>query len=200
MHCSGVFLASTDRSRHLDSFSTVCSAVRPWWHKRKHQSSTSLALCEGNPPHWPVDSPHKYLINSERISMSWCNHVLLIHGNMSMCSQGHGWHLRWQRNYQLIINIRDQSRYLLSQWETLLHCNVSHWLGTYLDWSLKHTLTNQIQARMDRLLPLGLHSTTRPRWLVLACLIYILLHVLFKSYCIFQVLWLVVFSVLWVVD
>ena len=32
---------------------------------------------------------------------------------------------------------RDQSRYVLCQWETSLHCNdVSHWLGTYLDWSL----------------------------------------------------------------
>ena len=31
----------------------------------------------------------------------------------------------------------DQSRYLSSQWETLLHCNdVSHWLGAHLGWSL----------------------------------------------------------------
>ena len=31
---------------------------------------------------------------------------------------------------------RDQSRYLPSQWETSLQCNdVSHWLGTYLDWT-----------------------------------------------------------------
>ena len=35
---------------------------------------------------------------------------------------------------------RDQSRYVPSQWETLLHCNtVSHWLGAYLDWSLPIT-------------------------------------------------------------
>ena len=33
---------------------------------------------------------------------------------------------------------RDQSRYAHSQWETLSHCNnVSHWLGAYLDLSLK---------------------------------------------------------------
>ena len=32
---------------------------------------------------------------------------------------------------------RDQSRYVLSQWETSLQCNyVSHWLSAYLDWSL----------------------------------------------------------------
>ena len=32
---------------------------------------------------------------------------------------------------------REQSRYIPSQWETLLQCNdISHWLGTYLDWSL----------------------------------------------------------------
>ena len=32
---------------------------------------------------------------------------------------------------------RDQSRYVPSQWETSLHCNnISHWLGTNLDWSL----------------------------------------------------------------
>ena len=32
---------------------------------------------------------------------------------------------------------RDQSRYVPSQWEMLLHCNdISHWLGAYLDWSL----------------------------------------------------------------
>ena len=32
---------------------------------------------------------------------------------------------------------RDQSKYVPSQWEMLLHCNsVSHWLGPYLDWSL----------------------------------------------------------------
>ena len=32
---------------------------------------------------------------------------------------------------------RDQSRCVPSQWETLLHCNdISHWLGTHLDWSL----------------------------------------------------------------
>ena len=35
---------------------------------------------------------------------------------------------------------RDQSRYEPSQWETSSHCNdVSHWLGTYLDWSLPTT-------------------------------------------------------------
>ena len=33
----------------------------------------------------------------------------------------------------------DQSRYAPSQWETSLHCNyVSHWLGTYLNWSLSN--------------------------------------------------------------
>ena len=32
---------------------------------------------------------------------------------------------------------RDQSRYAPNQWETLLQCDkVSHWLGTYQDWSL----------------------------------------------------------------
>ena len=32
---------------------------------------------------------------------------------------------------------REQSRYAPSQWETSWHWNdVSHWLGTYLDWSL----------------------------------------------------------------
>ena len=37
----------------------------------------------------------------------------------------------WNREY------RDRSRYVPSQWETSLQCNnVSHWLGTYLDWSL----------------------------------------------------------------
>ena len=33
---------------------------------------------------------------------------------------------------------RDQSRYAPSEWETSLQCNnVSHWLGTYLGWSLQ---------------------------------------------------------------
>ena len=100
-----------------------------------------------------------------------------------------GWHFGWHRNYQLKINIRDKTRYAPSQWETSLHCNkVSHWLGTYLDWSLKHTITDQIQARMN-LLPLGLHSNTRPTWFVFTCFIYILLHVLFASYCMFKVLY-----------
>ena len=31
---------------------------------------------------------------------------------------------------------RDQSGYAPSQCETSLQCNVSHWLGAYLDWSL----------------------------------------------------------------
>ena len=32
---------------------------------------------------------------------------------------------------------RDHSVYVLSQWETALHCNaVSHWLGAYTEWSL----------------------------------------------------------------
>ena len=36
------------------------------------------------------------------------------------------------------IQFMDQSRYAPSQWETSLHCNdVSHWLGTYLNWSLQ---------------------------------------------------------------
>ena len=33
---------------------------------------------------------------------------------------------------------RDQSSYAPSQWESSLHCNnISHWLGAYLDWSLR---------------------------------------------------------------
>ena len=36
----------------------------------------------------------------------------------------------WKQNLH-----RDQSRYAPSQWETLLNCNnISHWLGTYLNW------------------------------------------------------------------
>ena len=32
---------------------------------------------------------------------------------------------------------RDHSAYVLSQWEVALHCNaISHWLGTYTEWSL----------------------------------------------------------------
>ena len=35
-------------------------------------------------------------------------------------------------------SFRHQFMYVPSQWEKLLHCkDVSHWLGTYLDWSLK---------------------------------------------------------------
>ena len=37
----------------------------------------------------------------------------------------------------VLCTTRDQSRYVPSQWETLLQCNdISHWLGTHLDWSL----------------------------------------------------------------
>ena len=40
--------------------------------------------------------------------------------------------------HQSKAELRDQSRYAPSQWETALHCNdVSHWLGAYLDWSLR---------------------------------------------------------------
>ena len=42
-----------------------------------------------------------------------------------------------QKIFQLLSPIRNQSSYMPSQWETSLQCNdVSHWLGTYLDWSL----------------------------------------------------------------
>ena len=35
------------------------------------------------------------------------------------------------------LHCRDQSWYAPSQWEMSLHCNdVSHWLGSHLDWSL----------------------------------------------------------------
>ena len=40
--------------------------------------------------------------------------------------------------------MRDQSRYSPSQWETSLQCNdISHWLGTYLDWSLHNERLEQ---------------------------------------------------------
>ena len=36
-------------------------------------------------------------------------------------------------------SIRDSSGYGLSQWETMLHCNiVSHWLSSYPEWSLQY--------------------------------------------------------------
>ena len=46
----------------------------------------------------------------------------------------------WQISFS---RFRDQSRYAPSQWEMLLQCNdVSHWLGPYLDWSLKLIVHN----------------------------------------------------------
>ena len=43
----------------------------------------------------------------------------------------------WAFCLSLNVLNRDQSRYAPSQWEISLHCNdISHWLGTYLDWSL----------------------------------------------------------------
>ena len=46
----------------------------------------------------------------------------------------------WQQlcnKIEVCWEVSDQTRYAPSQWETSLHCNdVSHWLGTYLDWSL----------------------------------------------------------------
>ena len=37
----------------------------------------------------------------------------------------------------LVIGCRDWSVPALSQWETMLHCKVSHWLGTCTKWSLR---------------------------------------------------------------
>ena len=43
----------------------------------------------------------------------------------------------WGCNFIVAWWYRDQSRYVPSQWEMSLQCNdISHWLGTYLDWSL----------------------------------------------------------------
>ena len=46
------------------------------------------------------------------------------------------WHTSARKSW-IIFCIRDQSRYVTSQWETSLHCNdVSHWPDIYLGWSL----------------------------------------------------------------
>ena len=62
-------------------------------------------------------------------------HKYISHISLNLCCI-HNW-FRWAI-YQAISSCRNQSRYAPSQWETLLHCNyISHWLGTYLDWSLQ---------------------------------------------------------------
>ena len=44
---------------------------------------------------------------------------------------------------------RDQSRCAPSQWEVSWHCNnISHWLGAYLDWSLK-TAVPKLQTHLS---------------------------------------------------
>ena len=53
---------------------------------------------------------------------------------------------------------RDQSRYVPSQWEMSLDCNdVSHWLGTYLGWSLHRYAPIQWE--------LSLHCNDVSHWL-----------------------------------
>ena len=46
---------------------------------------------------------------------------------------------------------RDHSGYGLSQWEMMLHCNTSHWLSPYPEWSLVCTIprNSQVDWPMD---------------------------------------------------
>ena len=59
-----------DISIHPPVRPTVCSAGWSWWHQRIHQSCTSLALCEGNPP-VTGGFPSQSASNAEIALMSW---------------------------------------------------------------------------------------------------------------------------------
>ena len=46
------------------------------------------------------------------------------------------------------VKYRNHSLYSLSQWQMALHCNViSHWLGAYIEWSLKYKKHLQRSAK-----------------------------------------------------
>ena len=61
--------------KHLNSPTLiVCSTVCADWHQKKHESSASLAHCEGNP--WMNSGfPSQRARNAENISISYCHHV-----------------------------------------------------------------------------------------------------------------------------
>ena len=63
---------------------------------------------------------HQIWITMEILLVEWASHPILL----VPCTDDN-------------VLSRDQSRYVPSQWETSLQCNdVSHWLGSCLDWSL----------------------------------------------------------------
>ena len=53
--------------------SIVCSADCSGWLQRKHQSSSSLAFCEGN-PQVTCGFPSQRGSNTENVSLSWRHH------------------------------------------------------------------------------------------------------------------------------
>ena len=61
----------------ITSLTIVYSTVYSDAVQRKHQSSASLAFVRGI-PRSPVNSPHKWPINAENVSISWRHHVLLL--------------------------------------------------------------------------------------------------------------------------
>ena len=81
-------------------------------------------LCEGNSP-VTGEFPTQRASDAENVSIWWCHHALVWCGLKGpMC------------------NIRADSRFAPSQWETPLLCNnVSHWLGAYLKSALNRRLT-----------------------------------------------------------
>ena len=53
----------------------VCSTVCSGADQRKHQSSVSLLFVRGI-HRWPVDSPHKWPVTQENVSIWWRHHEL----------------------------------------------------------------------------------------------------------------------------
>ena len=71
-HCNDVIMSTV--ASHITNIAIAYSIVYSGAHQRNHQSSTSLAFCEGNSP-VTGELPVQLASNAENVSIWWRHHV-----------------------------------------------------------------------------------------------------------------------------
>ena len=112
----------------ITSLMIVNSTIYSGADQRKHQSSASLAFVRGIHC-WPENSPHKWPVTRENVSIWWRHHDKYMHGNwwivrkprLSYSVILHGWKDSW-----IYRNVETRAYYIL-----VVIMPVSYWKRTW---------------------------------------------------------------------